>query len=55
MTAQQRAGTALRCAVTSGVEAGNGVADEEAERLGGAPNRSTSPPVAPAGNLAIAR
>jgi len=36
VTAQQRPGTALRCAVTSGVEAGNGVADEEAERLGGA-------------------
>jgi hypothetical protein len=36
VTAQQRPGTALCCAVTSGVEAGNGVADEEAERLGGA-------------------
>jgi hypothetical protein len=36
VTAQQRPGTTLRCAVTSGVEAGNGVADEEAERLGGA-------------------
>jgi hypothetical protein len=30
VTAQQWPGTALRCAVTSGVETGNGVADEEA-------------------------
>jgi hypothetical protein len=36
VTAQQRPGTALRDAVTLGVEKGNGVADEEAERLGAA-------------------
>ena len=50
VTAQQRPGTALRCAVTSGVEAGNGVADEEARaprRRG--PNRSISPPGSPSG------
>ena len=44
VTAQQRPGTALRCAVTSGVEAGNGVADEEAERLGGASRAGRAPP-----------
>jgi hypothetical protein len=41
VTAQQRPGTALCCAVTSGVEAGNGVADEEAE----APRRREPNPV----------
>jgi hypothetical protein len=36
VTAQQRPGTALCCAVTSGVEAGNGVAEETASSLGSA-------------------
>ena len=37
MTPQQRAKTPLRCAVTSDVEAGKGVADEEAQGFGSGP------------------
>ena len=49
VTLQQAPATALRCAATRcvapspvAVEAGNGVADEEAERLGGASRQTAS-------------